>query len=241
MSVFVEIALVTLRALLGRRRSLLMLLLAAVPILVGLLVRANEDGVPDVGATVDGLVIRVVLPLVTLVFGTAALGSELEDGTAVHLLTKPVARSTIALAKILVAGSLSAAMLLPSTLVTALLLTPSGTIDAVPTALALVVGVLVGCYLYVAVFVALSIVTSRGLLIGLGYALIWEGLLAGLLPGSQIFSVREYVRGIAHAVSAPSIGSIVGDGAVVYAAVALVAAAVIASMRLASYEVRGGD
>lgn len=241
MSVFVEIALVTLRALLGRRRTLLMLVLAGIPVLVGLLVRANADGVPDVGATVDGLVIRVVLPLITLVFGTAALGSELEDGSAVHLLTKPVSRTTITLAKILVAASLSAAMLVPSTLVTALLLAPGGSADAVPTALALAGGVLVGCFLYVAVFVALSIVTSRGLLIGLGYALIWEGVLAGLLPGSQIFSVREYVRGIAHSLSSTSISSIVGDGAVAYAAVALVAAAVIASTRLASFEVRGGD
>ena len=81
-----------------------MLLLAAIPVLVGLLVRANGNGVPHVGATLDGLVIRIVLPLVALVFGTAALGSELEDGTAVHLLTKPIRRSTIVLAKIAVAG-----------------------------------------------------------------------------------------------------------------------------------------
>ncbi len=240
MSVFAEIAVVTLRALLGRRRTLLMLLLAGIPILVGLLVRANSDGVPNVGATLDGLVIRVVLPLVALVFGTAALGSELEDGTAVHLLTKPIRRSTIALAKIAVAGTLTAAMLVPSTAIAGILFTRSGA-DAVPTTLALSLGVLVGSYLYVAIFVALSVVTSRGLLIGLGYALIWEGILAGLLPGSQVFSVREYVRGIAHLVSPSAVQSIVGDGAVVYAAVALVAAAAIASVRLAVYEVRGSD
>ena len=238
--IFVEIAVVTLRALLGRRRTILMLLLAGVPILVGVIVRANADGVRNAGATLDGLVIRVVLPLVALVFGTAALGSELEDGTAVHLLTKPIRRSTIVLAKIAVAGTLTAAMLVPSTAIAGILLARTGS-NVVGTTVALSVGVFVGSYLYASIFVALSVVTSRGLIIGLGYALIWEGLLAGLLPGSQVFSVREYVRGIAHTLSPTSVESIVGGGAVLYAAVALVAATVIASVRLAVYEVRGSD
>ena len=238
--IFAEIARVTLRALLGRRRTLLMLLLAGIPILVGLIVRANGPGVRDVGATLDGLVVRVVLPLVALVFGTAALGSELEDGTAVHLLTKPIRRSTIVLAKMTVAGTLTAAMLVPSTLLAGMLLARPGT-DAFSMTSALAIGVLVGSYVYVAIFVALSIVTSRGLLIGLGYALIWEGILAGLLPGSQVFSVREYVRGIAQILSPEAIESVVGSGAAAYAAIALVAATVIASLRLAAYEVRGSD
>ena len=31
------------------------------------------------------------MPLVALVLGTAALGSEIDDGTVVHLLVKPIA------------------------------------------------------------------------------------------------------------------------------------------------------
>jgi len=241
MTIFGEIAITTLRALLGRRRTLLMLLLAAIPIIVGLLVRANgRPGPADIGSALDGLVIRVVLPLVALVFGTAALGSELEDGTAVHILTKPIRRSTIVLAKITVAGNLTAAMLVPSTLLAGILMARPGT-DALPTTFAIAAGVLVGSYLYAAIFVTLSIVTSRGLLVGLGYALIWEGILAGLLPGSQVFSVREYVRGIAEWIEPASIESIVGASAIVYAGIALVTTSVIASLRLAVYEVRGSD
>jgi ABC-2 type transport system permease protein len=238
--IFREIAALTLRALLGRRRTILMLLLAGIPILVGLIVKANGRGVEDAGATLDGLVIRLVLPLVALVFGTAALGSELEDGTAIYLLTKPIRRSTIVLAKITVAGTLTAAMLVPSTVIAGILLARPGS-DAAGTTAAFAVGVLVGSYVYVAIFVALSVLTTRGLIIGLAYALIWEGVLAGLLPGSQVFSVREYVRGIAHSLSPSAVDSIVGGGAALYASVALVAAIVIASVRLAVYEVRGTD
>jgi hypothetical protein len=240
MKIFIEIARVTLRALLGRRRTVLMLLLAGLPILVGLLVRANSDGIREVGPTLDGLVVRIILPLVALVFGTAALGAELEDGTAVHLLTKPISRTTIVLAKVAVAGTLTAVLVVPSTVVAAILMAqPAADLALVTSSLAL--GVLAGSYLYAAIFAALGVLTSRGLILGLGYALIWEGLLAGLLPGTQVFSVREYVRGIVHLVSPSVVDSVVGTGAVLYAAIALVAALAIASYRLATYEVRGTD
>jgi ABC-2 type transport system permease protein len=237
--IFLEIARVTLRGLLGRRRTLLMLLLAAVPVLVGLLVRANRDGIDAVGPTVDGLVIRIILPLIALVFGTAALGSELEDGTGVHILTKPISRTTIVLAKVLMAGSLTAALVVPSTALTAILLTEPGAASGGPLALA--IGALIGSYVYAAIFAALGVLTSRGLILGLGYALIWEGLLAGLLPGSQVFSVREYVRGIANAITPTILESVVGGIAVLYAAIALAAALAIAAFKLARFEIRGGD
>ncbi len=238
--IFIEIARVTLRGLVGRRRTLLMLLLAGVPVLVGLLVRANTDGITEVGLTLDGLAIRMILPLVALVFGTAALGAELEDGTGVHLLTKPISRTTIVLAKVAVGGTLTAALVVPSTVIAAILLArPGAGVPAIATSLT--AGVLVGSYLYVAIFAALSLITSRGLIIGLGYALIWEGLLAGVLPGSQVFSVREYVRGIVNAVSPSVLDSVVGGSALLYAGIALVAALAIASYRLATYEVRGSD
>ena len=80
-------------ALLGRRRTLLMLLLAgdADPARPPRPRQRRRSGLHILGQTLDGLVIRTVLPLVALVFGTAALGSELEDGTGVHFLTKPIA------------------------------------------------------------------------------------------------------------------------------------------------------
>jgi ABC-2 type transport system permease protein len=234
-----RIATVTLRRLLGRRRTLLMLLLAGVPVLVGLLVRANVDGIDAVGRTIDGLVVRIVLPLVALVFGTAALGSELEDGTAVHLLTKPISRTLVVVTKVLVAGSLTAAMIVPTTFVAAVLLAKPGADSG--GAVALAAGTLVGSYLYAAIFATLGILTSRGLLIGLGYALVWEALLAGLLPGTQMFSVREYVRGVVNTISPSTLESTVGSGAILFAAVAFVAALAIGSYRLATWQVRGSD
>jgi ABC-2 type transport system permease protein len=241
MTVFVVIAGVTLRSLLGRRRTLLMLLLAGMPILLGLLVRANNADVEELGATLDGFVVRIVLPLIALVFGTAALGSELDDGTAVHMLTKPIDRWTIVVAKILVAGTLTAAMVVPSTVVGGLLLGGSAP-GTVGVTFAFALATLIGSYIYVAIFLVLSVATSRGLIIGLAYALIWEGVLGGLLPGTQIFSVREYLGGIAGTLDARAVSeSAVGATGFIYVAVAFVLALVLGSMRLSRYEVRGTD
>jgi ABC-2 type transport system permease protein len=241
MTAFVAIAEVTVRALLGRRRTLLMLLLAGTPIALGLLVRLNDSEVRTIGPTIDGFVIRVVLPLVALVFGTAALGSELDDGTAIHILTKPVSRWTIVLAKLAVAGTLTAALIVPSTILGGILLGGMRSENLAVT-FAFGLATLIGSYLYVAIFLVLSVATSRGLIIGLAYSLIWEAVLAGLLPGSQIFSVREYVGGIAEALAPGAVAdSIIGAGGFLYAGAALAMAIVLGSVRLSTYETRGTD
>jgi ABC-2 type transport system permease protein len=243
MTIFATITSVTLRALLGRRRTLLMALLAAMPILLGLLVRANEDDLSlrILGQTLDGIVIRTVLPLIALVFGTAALGAELDDGTGIHLLTKPIDRWVIIVAKTIVAGSLTAVLVVPSTILGGILMGGLGG-DAIGVILAYTLAVLIGSYLYAAIFLVLSSITTRGLIIGLAYALIWEGLVAGLLPGSQVFSVREYLNGIVQTLKPEAVSeSLVGAGGFLYAAVAFVLVLVLGSIRLDRYEVRAAE
>ena len=80
------------------------------------------------------------------------------------------------------------------------------------------------------------------MIIGLAYALIWEGVVAGLLPGSQIFSVREYIGGMAQALAPNAVAeSIVGASGFLYSAIALALAVGLGSLRLATYEIRGTD
>jgi ABC-2 type transport system permease protein len=66
--------------------------------------------------------------------------------------------------------------------------------------------------------------TGRALVIGLGYVLVWEGLLTSLLPGTQILSIREYAMAVVSAVA--GIGE-AGSGTGVDPLVALVAAATV--------------
>jgi ABC-2 type transport system permease protein len=218
-----------------------MALLAGAPVVLGVLIRLGSGARPSaLGGALDGLLVSSVLPLVALVFGSAALGSELDDGTGVHLLTKPVPRWAIVVPKIIVAGGLTALLVVPSTFVAGVLIGGTGG-DQLSVTVAFAGAVLVGAFVYASIFVALGAVTSRGLVIGLAYSLLWEGLLSAALQGTQLFSVREYIRGIASVLSNGRVESVVGGQAFLFAIVTIAIVGWVASVRLARYEIRSGD
>ncbi len=243
---FGAIARATARALIGRRRTMLVLLFLAVPLLLALLARAvpGEEAQQEIAiGLLDNLVVRVVLPLVTLLIGTAVLGAEVDDGTIVFLLVNPVPRAEIIAAKLLVAELAALVLLVPVTALSgAILVVGLPDVDA-GLAVGFTVGVAVGAMVYVAIFVAMSVVTSRALVLGLGYVLIWEGFLASLFAGTRNFSVREYTLSIAQLVSGVDVTA--GQGiapavAVVMSILVFLTAVVIAVRRLASFSVTGG-
>ena len=239
------IAGLTFRALAGRRRVLLVVLLCALPVLVAVLVRASgrTANLESITATiVDRLVISSLVPLVALVFGTSALGAELDDGTAVYLLTKPIARWRIVVAKVLVAAGLASAITVPAAFASSAILGPNATL--IPHALGYAAGTAIAASLYVMVFMALSLVTSRALAIGLVYVLVWEGLLAGLFEGTRTFSIRQYALGVAQWIGGRGTTNgdrLAGSVALGLAAVVFGFALVIAIRRLQSYEIGEAD
>lgn len=241
MTAFGALVEVTLRALLGRRRTLLMLLLAGLPVLVGLLIRLG-GGRSDAPEILDTLVIRTVLPLIALVFGTAAIGSEIEDGTALFLLAKPIARWRIALAKLAVAAGLTAALVVPPVVITALLVGGFGG-DSLTTALGFALATVAGGTAYAVAFAALGVVTTRALVVGLGYTLLWEGVLAGLLDGTRFMSIRQGTLGVAAALTGDDVGVDVLEPVVSVAilAVVVVGGYLLTTRALSRFQVRSAD
>lgn len=244
-----EIARVTARQLLGRRRTVLLALLATVPVLVAGLVRAGGGAG---GARVDselvsslivGLVVTFLLPLVALLFSTAAFGAEIEDGTVVYLLAKPVPRPTIVIAKLVVASLATVALVGSATLLTGVVAL-AGSGEAAELTVGYTAGVSAGAVTYTAVFVALSLVTSRALVVGLLYSLVWEGALASFFSGIRFLSVRQYTLGIADAAGVG--GRITADTleatpAILLAVVVVLAAFLVAIRRLRSFEIPQAD
>jgi ABC-2 type transport system permease protein len=239
MSVTMPIADVTLRGLLGRRRAILLGLLAALPVLIALLVRLT-GGRPDADRFLDTLVVRFVMPLLALIVGTSVLGSEIEDGTAVYLIVKPIPRWRIVASKALVAVGLTALLVVPAVIVAAALLSGRG--DTQTTIVAFSVACLVGGSAYAVAFLALSVFTSRAFLIGLAYVLIWEGVLAGLLEGTKFLSIRQASLGLAAALGADIPGEpLAPTVSVAVLAMVLAGGFLVASWRLSRFEIRGGD
>ncbi|HWS36724.1 MAG TPA: ABC transporter permease, partial [Actinoplanes sp.] len=178
------VALITARGLFGRRRALLLLPLPL--LLVGLAVICRAYGVsPDMWgrAVIVGLGTAVVLPVVALIVGTGVLGSEIDDGTIVHILTKPLPRRDIILAKYAVAATVTA-------LVTAIPLFLTGLLaGSAKLGAALAVAAVVGALAYSALFLLFSLISRRPVLLGLVYILVWEGLLGNFVSGTKILSV----------------------------------------------------
>ncbi len=238
--------LVTLRGALGRRRTVLIALLAVVPVLIAAIIRVGgttSDAASLTAGLLDALLVATVLPLVALVFGTGVLGSELDDGTAVYLLVKPIERWRIVLSKAVVAAGITIALVVPSTLVAGLVVGAGRGGETI--AIAFAVAVIPGSLLYAAGFLALSVMTSRALIAGLLYVFIWEGLLAGLFAGTAVLSVRQYTLAFARFLAGSDKEAITAavdaQTAAILGAMVLVAALVIAVRRLGAWEVRTAE
>jgi ABC-2 type transport system permease protein len=232
---------ITLRNLVDRRRFWLMVLLAAVPVLIAIVGRVFAQQVFS-DRIFDQLIIRTVLPLVALVFGTAALGTELDDGTIVFLLSKPIGRARIVAAKGLVAAGLTACLVVPATLITGLVATTSNASMA-GASLAYAMAAVAGGAAYALAFLALSSFTSRALAVGLGYVLLWEGVLAGLFEGTRAFSIRQATLGLAAQLQGGTgdITALPGPTSVVVLGAIILGSLALGGWRLSRYQMKGGD
>lgn len=232
---------ITLRALLNRRRTLLLALLGALLVLIAVLYRlsnpADDEALEVTRRLLADFGIGVLLPLVAVIVGTAAIGSELDDGTIVYLLAKPVARWRIVLVKLAVAWLVTSVLVAPAILVAAFI----GHGDA-QLAIGFAGASVLGGLEYTAIFVALSLLTSRALIVGLAYVVVWEGVVAALFTGTRIISVRQHALAVAEWLGGPAAADsaelALGTALVVGVIVALTAAA-LAIRRLATVELRG--
>jgi ABC-2 type transport system permease protein len=234
------LASLTLRGLLNRRRTLLLILLGALIVVVAAIYRVSNSSETEATGFTAGLLadfgLAVLLPLVAVIIGTAAIGSELDDGTIIYLLAKPVPRWMIVLAKLTVSWLVIVALVSVPMFVAGMV----GSGD-VALSLAYAVASALGALEYTAIFLALSVMTSRALIIGLAYVVIWEGVVAGLFAGTRLLSVRQHALAVAEAIGPQGAAraELAIGSAVAVAVVVTVLATIIAIQRLRSTELRG--
>lgn len=234
------IATITLRAMLGRARSLLLLLLPLTLILLAVGMRLFNFDEPDVTAMVlRTYALGVVLPLVTLIVGTGVLGAEIDDGTVIYLLAKPVPRSVITLTKLIVAIGLSALFAAVPTLIAGLVLTGF----AGGLAVGMGAGALAASAAYCAIFVVLSVSLRHAVAVGLIYILVWESLIATAVDGAAVLSVQAWALTIGDAIATgPQLPSHLGVAvAVVLVTAVLSAGFAVTTRRLGSMTLTSGD
>ncbi|OWU99559.1 ABC transporter permease [Micromonospora wenchangensis] len=227
---------ITARGLFGRRRFLMLLPLPAVLVLLAVLCRSlGVDPGQWAPPVLVGLGLAVVLPVVALIVGTGVLGAEIDDGTVVHILTKPLPRWQIVLPKLAVAAGVSAVTVAVPLYVAGVLA------DSVRLGLGLVVASALGALAYSALFLALSLVTRRPVLLGLVYVLIWEGLLGNFVSGTRVLSIQQWVIALADRIAPTDLLSttVSVPVAVVLTALVSVGFTVLAIDRLRSFSIAG--
>lgn len=131
------------------------------------------------------------VPVGVLVFGAAALGDLIDDGSLVYLWLRPVSSTVHVLA------AWAATVTVAGPLVGIPVIAAAAVIDADPDLLAgAVLGLVVAVLAYGALFVTAGIRFRRALPWGLVYILIWEGFVASAGETAAKLAVRSYVRSI---------------------------------------------
>lgn len=232
----------TLRQVAGRKRVLLLLLGALLPVILAVVYRLSDpEEVTPQDFTANflfiGLITFVLLPLTALVMGTSVLGGEIDDGTAVYLLSKPIPRYEIVFSKFVVSWLATLAVVVPAAVVSGAIALWGENADGIVAGF--VLGVVAGAFAYTALFILLSIVTTRALIAGLVYVFVWEGVVTGLFSGTRSLSVREYSIAIADAfasIPGDSVEMTAAQGVLLVAVVSVVATW-LAVRRLEEFEI----
>ena len=220
--------------------------LGVLMMLVGWLVGLNADG-GDQGAAdllrdgagyADGFGLIIIVPIVSLVFGSSVLGETREDGTLVYLWLRPMGRAPV------VAGAAAAAATaaLPLTVIPTAAggwLAADRVAGSADLALAAAAAAALGTAAYSALFVLLGLLVKKPIIWGIGYVLLWEGLAVGLGEFAARLSLRGYTRSVLSQVGGIDYGfdaHTTTTALVVLAAVSVVGLA-LAAIRLNRLEV----
>ncbi|MEV8399503.1 ABC transporter permease subunit [Streptomyces niveus] len=218
------VARLTYRALLGRRRAAVLLILPVLLIFIAVAVRAFS-GVDDQTASdvLGGFALATMIPLIGVIAGTGAIGPEIDDGSIVYLLAKPLPRPTIIFTKLIVAIAVTMVFSAVPTFIAGFILNGNGQQIAVSYTIA----ALVASIAYSALFLLLGTVSRHAVVIGLVYALVWETLFGSLVAGARTLSVQQWSLAVAEKTAGN--GLIASDVGLPLAVVLLVGVTVVAT------------
>lgn len=190
-------------------------------------VRFGVESMANLGFT-------VVVPIVALVFAVAAFGDLKDDGTLVYLWLRPMDRWPTVVGAALAAVTVSLPVTLIPLTITALLADVGyGLVWAT------VLACLIGNLAYTAVFMLLGLLTKNAVAWGIGYILLWEGLVAGVSNVGERLAIRGYTRSIIAQQTGVdlALGNLSLGVAIVVPALVVVVALVLSTVRLRSLDV----
>jgi ABC-2 type transport system permease protein len=230
----------TIRQLMSGRRWLVLSVLIAIPILLSAVDRSMAAESTYMSDTFPAIVIAVVVPIIALILSGSVFASDIEEGTAIYVLAKPISRTRVLLERY--AGTAIVALVLSLLTTVVSILIQTGRVENIPgVLLANGAAVALGAAVYTALFLALSLMTRRGIFFGLLYILLWESMLASQFAGTRTLSVKEYMLTVAGTLDrtgvAPETTSVAISTALTFASVIVGLSVLLALRKLRNFEV----
>jgi ABC-2 type transport system permease protein len=191
----------SLRDMLRPRRVAAAVLLATLPVALAIAWRSTTPGAafnPGLVYNImaGGIVFGFTLVILAVLFATGVVTQEVEQKTIVYLLTRPVSRARVLLARFAAAAVTVTAIVWVSCVLVALV--AYGPADIAQSRLARDLLVLpIGVLAYGSVFLLAATIIPKPLIYGLLFAFGWESWVA-MIPGSfQRMSIMAYLRVLA--------------------------------------------
>lgn len=159
--------------------------------LIALAIGASNptDPIRSASLFISGYGMTLMVPIISLVFATAALGNLVEDNSLVYLWMRPTNRSLVAGGATAAAWVVAVPLVVIPLVISAFWAGGGGRV-ALATTFAATLGIMAYCSL----FVAIGLRFKRALLWGLVYVLIWEGTVARSATGASRLSVQTYIN-----------------------------------------------
>jgi ABC-2 type transport system permease protein len=193
----------TLRQHIRGKRWIVMMLLFLIPAALAIVVRATAPDAPPLFIEfvfAFTFIPQALLPLVALLYASGVIQDELEEQTITYLLIRPIPKWALYIVKMLATITTAVALTVICTGFTYVAVYARGPehehiLSRYLTAIAIhSLAVVTYCCL----FGLISFLTKRGLVFGIIYAAIVEGLMANLPLSIRLITVIYYTRVIAY-------------------------------------------
>jgi len=186
------------------KRTLIAVVLAAIPPLIAFLVMEFGPGADHVNAhgprsaeilrvMSTFLSLQVIVPVLALIAGSAVVTEEVENRTITYLFTRPFPRLALVLGRWAATLVVVSALLGGSALALVSIVGLTSPADQ-ELGLRFVAASLIGGAIYSLIAAILGIFLKRPMVVALGYAFAIEGVLANLPGSTQAMSVQFYLR-----------------------------------------------
>lgn len=187
---------------LSGRRGWIMVVLALLPVAIGWTIASfgTKTSAADIVTHLGWLLsLQVLVPILSLVGGSAVIAEEVEDRTVTYLFSRPIPRASVLLGRWLAAATFLVLVLAASTALLCVVATGAkkpGPELSDGITVPLVVSAVAGGLVYSALFAVLGVFVKHPMLVGLAYSFAIEGLFANLPGSTQSLSIQHYMRSL---------------------------------------------